>query len=75
MAPVEVETAILSHPAVKEVGVVGLPDPSWGEIVCAAIVVNPGAALSKVQALHNSSSITMAASSSSFAATSASRAR
>ena len=42
VAPVEVETAILTHPAVVEVGVVGLPDPSWGEVVCAAIVVQPG---------------------------------
>ena len=52
VAPVEVETALLSHPAVKEVGVVGLPDASWGEIVCAAIVVNPGATLPTVAELR-----------------------
>jgi acyl-CoA synthetase (AMP-forming)/AMP-acid ligase II len=45
VAPVEVETAIASHPAVAEVAVVGIPDPAWGEVVCAAIVVTPGAAL------------------------------
>ena len=39
VAPVEVEAAVLTHPAVAEVGVVGLPDPRWGEVVCAAIVV------------------------------------
>ena len=41
IAPVEVEAAVLTHPAVAEVGVVGLPDPRWGELVCAAIVAGP----------------------------------
>jgi len=48
VAPVEVEAAIGTHPAVAEVAVVGLPDASWGEVVCAAIVVRPGAALPTV---------------------------
>jgi acyl-CoA synthetase (AMP-forming)/AMP-acid ligase II len=52
VAPVEVETAILSHPAVVEVGVVGIPDPSWGEVVCAAIVVQRGATLPTVDELR-----------------------
>ncbi len=52
VAPVEVETAILSHPAVAEVGVVGLPDARWGEIVCAAIVLEPGATLPTVDELR-----------------------
>jgi acyl-CoA synthetase (AMP-forming)/AMP-acid ligase II len=43
IAPVEIEAAILTHPAVAEVGVVGLPDAEWGELVCAAIVARPGA--------------------------------
>ena len=30
IAPVEVEAAVLTHPAVAEVGVVGLPDPRVG---------------------------------------------
>ena len=51
IAPVEVEAAILTHPAVVEVGVVGLPDPKWGELVCAAIVVQPGAAVPTVDEL------------------------
>jgi fatty-acyl-CoA synthase len=38
VAPAEVEAAIASHPAVREVAVVGIPDPQWGEIVCAVIV-------------------------------------
>jgi acyl-CoA synthetase (AMP-forming)/AMP-acid ligase II len=38
VAPIEVERAIASHPLVAEVAVVGLPDPSWGEVVCAVVV-------------------------------------
>jgi acyl-coenzyme A synthetase/AMP-(fatty) acid ligase len=35
--PREVERVLLSHPAVAEVAVVGLPDRFWGEIVAAAV--------------------------------------
>lgn len=35
--PREVEEALLTHPAVKEVSVVGKPDPEWGEIVVAFV--------------------------------------
>ena len=52
VAPVEVEAAVLTHPAVAEVGVVGLPDPRWGELVCAAIVARPGATLPTVEELR-----------------------
>ena len=34
----EVEEAVLFHPAVADVAVIGLPDPRTGERVCAAIV-------------------------------------
>jgi fatty-acyl-CoA synthase len=42
-APREVEEVLATHPAVAEVAVVGLPDPQWGEVVCAAVVARPGA--------------------------------
>jgi acyl-CoA synthetase (AMP-forming)/AMP-acid ligase II len=35
--PVEVEARLLEHPDVVDVAVFGLPDPAWGEIVCAAL--------------------------------------
>jgi long-chain acyl-CoA synthetase len=35
--PAEVEAALLAHPAVGDVGVVGQPDDEWGEIVVAAV--------------------------------------
>jgi len=37
----EVEEAVLFHPAVADVAVIGLPDPRTGERVCAAIVPEP----------------------------------
>jgi fatty-acyl-CoA synthase len=52
VAPIEVETAVRSHPAVHEVAVVGLPDDRWGELVCAAIVVRTGATLPSVDELR-----------------------
>jgi acyl-CoA synthetase (AMP-forming)/AMP-acid ligase II len=52
VAPVEVEAAVLTHPAVADVGVVGVPDAEWGELVCAAIVPSPGATVPSVQELR-----------------------
>jgi acyl-CoA synthetase (AMP-forming)/AMP-acid ligase II len=41
--PREVEDALLSHPAVTQAAVVGLPDEKWGERVAAAVVTRAGA--------------------------------
>ena len=41
----EVEAVIYTHPAVREVAVFGVPDPNWGEIVKACVVLKPGTAL------------------------------
>jgi cyclohexanecarboxylate-CoA ligase len=38
----EVEELVATHPAVAEVAVVGVPDPSAGEIACAVIRLRPG---------------------------------
>jgi acyl-CoA synthetase (AMP-forming)/AMP-acid ligase II len=43
VAPGEVEAALATHPGVREVAVVGIPDPTWGEVVCAVVVPEPGA--------------------------------
>ncbi|MDQ1534725.1 MAG: long-chain acyl-CoA synthetase, partial [Actinomycetota bacterium] len=40
--PAEVEAALLAHPAVGDVGVVGQPDDEWGEIVVAAVEPQAG---------------------------------
>jgi long-chain acyl-CoA synthetase len=41
----EVEAVIYEHPAVREAAVFGVPDPHWGEIVMAYVVLKPGTAL------------------------------
>ncbi len=42
IAPAEVEEALLTHPAVAECGVVGVPDPERGQVVRAYVVLRPG---------------------------------
>ncbi len=41
----EVEAVIYEHPAVREAAVFGVPDPQWGELVVACVVLKPGEAL------------------------------
>jgi len=41
----EVEAVIYGHPAVREVAVFGVPDPQWGELVMACVVLRPDATL------------------------------
>ena len=43
ISSVEVEAMLLRHPAVQEVGVVGLPDARWGEAPHAFVVLKAGA--------------------------------
>jgi len=44
ISAVEVEDALYAHPAVAEVTVIGLPDPSSGERCCAVVVPSDSAA-------------------------------
>ncbi|MGA7840380.1 MAG: hypothetical protein WCA34_05655, partial [Candidatus Acidiferrales bacterium] len=41
----EVEAVIYAHPAVREAAVFGIPDPKWGELVMACVVLKPGSTL------------------------------
>ncbi|MDU8943381.1 long-chain-fatty-acid--CoA ligase [Rhodophyticola sp. MJ-SS7] len=41
--PAEVENAILAHPSVAEVAVIGVPDAKWGEVGLAVVVLKDGA--------------------------------
>jgi acyl-CoA synthetase (AMP-forming)/AMP-acid ligase II len=43
VVPAEVEAVLAQHPGVRDVAVIGLPDPSWGELVCAVVVPAPDA--------------------------------
>ena len=40
--PREIEEVLLTHPAIYEVAVIGVPDPIWGESVKAIIALCPG---------------------------------
>jgi acyl-CoA synthetase (AMP-forming)/AMP-acid ligase II len=42
ITPMEVETVLFDHPAVKEAAVVGIPHQTLGEDVAAAVVLRPG---------------------------------
>jgi acyl-CoA synthetase (AMP-forming)/AMP-acid ligase II len=41
--PAEVENAVLAHPSVADVAVIGVPDETWGEVGLAVVVLKPGA--------------------------------
>jgi acyl-CoA synthetase (AMP-forming)/AMP-acid ligase II len=41
IAPAEVESVIMEHPAVTDVAVIGFPDRVWGELVKAVVVKKP----------------------------------
>lgn len=47
VGPFEVESTLMSHPAVAEAAVIGKPEPTIGELVKAFIVLKPGYATSE----------------------------
>ena len=40
VSSIEVEDALMLHPAVREAAVIGIPDEKWGELVTALVVVD-----------------------------------
>jgi acyl-CoA synthetase (AMP-forming)/AMP-acid ligase II len=40
VSSIEVENALMSHPAVREVAVIGIPDEKWGELVTGLVVTD-----------------------------------
>ncbi|WP_203076223.1 acyl-CoA synthetase [Falsiroseomonas ponticola] len=49
--PREAEEAILTHPAVAECAMVGMPHPKWGEAGIACVVPRPGMAVAEAELL------------------------
>ena len=52
--PAEIEPVFRSHPKVKEVAVVGVPHPDWGEMVVACVVAKPGESVSESELIDYS---------------------
>jgi acyl-CoA synthetase (AMP-forming)/AMP-acid ligase II len=50
---IEVENAIMQHPAVMEVGVVGVPDPVMQEAVKAVVFLKPGATATEQEIIEH----------------------
>jgi acyl-CoA synthetase (AMP-forming)/AMP-acid ligase II len=46
---VEIEGALLRHPAVQEVAIVGMPDERWGEAPHAFVVLKAGATATETE--------------------------
>jgi acyl-CoA synthetase (AMP-forming)/AMP-acid ligase II len=44
IAPAELEDVLFEHPEVRDVAVVGVEDPQWGQAIVAVVVPAPGAA-------------------------------
>jgi len=53
ISSVDLENAIMSHPAVKEAAVVGIPHPKWDERPLACVVLEEGASASEQDILEH----------------------
>jgi fatty-acyl-CoA synthase len=51
--PVEIERVLLTHPAIREASVLGIPDAHWGEAVVAAVVLREGATLTAAEVIEH----------------------
>src|SRR5262249_8028457 len=50
--PAEVERCLLTHPAIAEAAVFGVPDPHWGEVAVAAVVQRDGGTLTEAEGIE-----------------------
>jgi acyl-CoA synthetase (AMP-forming)/AMP-acid ligase II len=53
ISSLEVEKALLSHPAVLEVAVVPVPDEKWGEVPKALVVLKPNMQASEIELIEH----------------------
>ena len=52
ISSLELEKAILAHPAVLEAGVIPVPDAKWGEVPKALVVLKPNAAVTESELIE-----------------------
>jgi acyl-CoA synthetase (AMP-forming)/AMP-acid ligase II len=52
ISSLEIEKAILAHPAVLEAGVIPVPDEKWGEVPKALVVLKPNAAATEAELIE-----------------------
>ena len=53
ISPEEVENALYSHPKVEEAAVIGVPDPEWGQIPKAIVVLKKGQAATEEEIMEH----------------------
>jgi fatty-acyl-CoA synthase len=53
ISSLEVEKAVLSHPAVMEAAIIPVPDEKWGEVPKALVVLRPGQKASKSELIEH----------------------
>jgi acyl-CoA synthetase (AMP-forming)/AMP-acid ligase II len=53
----EVEETLLQHSAISEAAVIGVPDPVWGENVCAVLVLKTGASAAEQDIIRHCQSL------------------
>ncbi len=54
--PAEVEAALGAHDAVREVAIIGIPDPTWGQSVLAVVVLHDGQTASEDELIEHTRS-------------------
>ncbi|MEM7595973.1 MAG: fatty acid--CoA ligase, partial [Cyanobacteria bacterium P01_A01_bin.83] len=50
--PAEIENILYEHPAIAEVGVIGVPDEDFGESIKAIVVLKPGMHLKALEIIN-----------------------